>query len=42
MPSAGGAQPTPHQWAEIGVTTASWLLLPLISGLALVVRSEVK
>jgi ABC-2 type transport system permease protein len=34
--------PTQHQWAQIGVTTLCWLLLPLIAGLALVMRSEVK
>jgi ABC-2 type transport system permease protein len=34
--------PTQHQWAEIGVTGLCWLLLPLIAGLALVMRSEVK
>jgi ABC-type transport system involved in multi-copper enzyme maturation permease subunit len=34
--------PTQHQWAQIGVTTLCWLLLPLIAGLALVTRSEVK
>jgi ABC-2 type transport system permease protein len=33
---------TQHQWAQIGVTGLCWLLLPLISGCALVVRSEVK
>ena len=34
--------PTQHQWAQIGVTGLCWLLLPLIGGLALVKRSEVK
>ncbi len=34
--------PSPHQWAQIGVTGLCWLLLPLIAGLALVMRSEVK
>lgn len=34
--------PTQHQWAQIGVTAVCWLLLPLIGGLALVMKSEVK
>ena len=34
--------PTQHQWAQIGVTAFCWLLLPLIGGLTLVMRSEVK
>jgi hypothetical protein len=33
---------TQHQWAQIGVTGLFWLLLPLIGGLALVMKSEVK
>jgi ABC-2 type transport system permease protein len=35
-------EPTQHQWAQIGVTGLCWLMLPLIAGLALVMRSEVK
>ncbi len=34
--------PTPHQWAQIGVTGAVWLLVPLLIGLAVVMKSEVK
>lgn len=34
--------PTPHQWAQIGVTGTAWLLVPLLIGLAMVMRSEVK
>lgn len=34
--------PTQHDWAQIGVTGLCWLLVPLIAGLALVMRSEVK
>lgn len=34
--------PTGEQWAQIGVTTAVWLVLPALLGLRLVMRSEVK
>jgi hypothetical protein len=34
--------PTQHQWAQIAVTGLCWLLVPLIAGLALVMKSEVK
>ncbi len=34
--------PTTEQWAQIGVTTAVWLVLPALLGLRLVLRSEVK
>jgi hypothetical protein len=34
--------PTPHQWAQIGVTGLCWLLLPLLAGLALAMKTEVK
>jgi ABC-2 type transport system permease protein len=34
--------PTQHQWAQIGLTAVCWLLLPLVGGLALVMKSEVK
>ncbi|OLP67266.1 ABC transporter permease, partial [Salmonella enterica subsp. enterica serovar Javiana] len=33
---------TPEQWAHIGVTGVLWLVLPLLIGLRLVVRAEVK
>jgi ABC-2 type transport system permease protein len=37
------AQPlTGQEWAHIAVTGATWLLLPLVAGLGLVMRSEVK
>ena len=31
-----------EQWAHLGTAAAIWLVLPLIVGLVLVVRSEVK
>ena len=31
-----------EQWAQVGVTTAVWLVLPALLGLRLVMRSEVK
>ena len=34
--------PSPHQWAQIGVTGTVWLLVPLLIGLAMVMKSEVK
>ena len=34
--------PTGQQWQYIGVTTLIWLVLPLLIGLRLVMRSEVK
>jgi ABC-2 type transport system permease protein len=34
--------PSPHQWAQIGVTGTVWLLVPLLTGLAIVMKSEVK
>jgi hypothetical protein len=34
--------PTTQQWAQIGVTSAIWLVLPALLGLRLVLRSEVK
>ena len=34
--------PTAEQWAQIGVTTGAWLVLPALLGLRLVMRSEVK
>jgi ABC-2 type transport system permease protein len=34
--------PTAEQWAQVGVTTAVWLVLPALLGLRLVMRSEVK
>jgi ABC-2 type transport system permease protein len=33
---------TGEQWAQVGVTTAVWLVLPALLGLRLVMRSEVK
>lgn len=33
---------TGEQWAQVGVTTATWLVLPALLGLRLVMRSEVK
>jgi ABC-2 type transport system permease protein len=33
---------TGEQWANLGVTSAIWLLAPLAIGLRLVLRSEVK
>lgn len=33
---------TGEQWAQLGLTTALWILLPLAVGLRLVLRSEVK
>jgi ABC-2 type transport system permease protein len=33
---------TGQEWAHIGVTGATWLLIPLLIGLGLVMRSEVK
>jgi hypothetical protein len=29
-------------WAQLGVTAAAWVVLPLVVGLVLVRRSEVK
>ncbi|PZS30930.1 MAG: ABC transporter permease [Pseudonocardiales bacterium] len=34
--------PTTHQWAQIGVTGTVWLLVPLLIGLAMFMKSEVK
>jgi hypothetical protein len=34
--------PTSHQWAQIGATGIVWLLAPLLTGLTIVMRSEVK
>ena len=34
--------PTAEQWANIGVTGVIWLVIPLLVGLRLVMRSEVK
>ncbi|QBX55346.1 ABC transporter permease [Nocardioides seonyuensis] len=34
--------PSAEQWAQIGVTTSFWLVLPALLGLRLVLRSEVK
>jgi hypothetical protein len=31
-----------EQWAQVGVTTVLWLVLPALLGLRLVMRSEVK
>ena len=31
-----------EQWAHIGVTTSTWLAVPLLIGLRLVMRAEVK
>jgi ABC-2 type transport system permease protein len=33
---------TGEQWANLGTASALWLVLPLVAGLALVMRSEVK
>jgi hypothetical protein len=33
---------TGQQWANLAVTSATWLLLPSAVGIALVMRSEVK
>ena len=33
---------TGTEWAQLGVTSALWILLPLLVGLRLVLRSEVK
>jgi hypothetical protein len=33
---------TGEQWAQVGVTTTTWLVLPALLGLRLVMRSEVK
>jgi ABC-2 type transport system permease protein len=33
---------TGEEWAQVGVTTAMWLVLPALLGLRLVMRSEVK
>jgi ABC-2 type transport system permease protein len=33
---------TPHLWAQLGVTTLIWLVIPLVVGLRLVMRAEVK
>ena len=33
---------TVHQWAHLGVTATTWILLPALLGLRLVMRSEVK
>jgi ABC-type transport system involved in multi-copper enzyme maturation permease subunit len=33
---------TGEQWAQVGVTTATWLVLPALLGVRLVMRSEVK
>ena len=33
---------TGEQWANLGVTSVIWLILPLLAGIALVMRSEVK
>lgn len=37
-----GGSPTGEQWANIGVTGAIWLAIPLAIGLKLMMRSEVK
>ncbi|MGZ5398791.1 MAG: ABC transporter permease [Nocardioides sp.] len=34
--------PTAEQWAQVGVTTTAWLVLPALLGLRVVLRSEVK
>jgi hypothetical protein len=31
-----------EQWAQLGVTTAVWLVVPMLVGIRLVMRSEVK
>jgi hypothetical protein len=33
---------TTEQWANVAVTTATWLVLPALVGLRIVMRSEVK
>jgi ABC-2 type transport system permease protein len=33
---------TGEQWANLGVTSVIWLLVPLAVGVAMVLRSEVK
>jgi ABC-2 type transport system permease protein len=33
---------TSQQWAHLGVTSVIWLLVPMVVGLAIVVRAEVK
>jgi len=33
---------TGDQWAQLGVNGAVWLLVPMVIGLRLVLRSEVK
>lgn len=40
-PMLAGATLSGEQWAQLGTTTAAWVVLPLVVGLARVLRSEV-
>ena len=37
-----GGPLSPEQWANLGVTTLAWIVVPLLVGLRLVMRAEVK